>query len=96
MDSSKTNELGKHGKRGRRSDGIIISGKERTTFAPVLANFDVDAISDFASKTRKSGHPNNLPGVNAQLNFIPCIVNPAPFSGSYNIVFAIEFPDGVV
>lgn len=99
MDSSKTNELGKHAKRGRRSDGIIISGKERTTFAPVLANIDVDAISDFASTTRKSGHPsaaNNLPGVSAQLRFIPCTVNPVPFSGSYNIVFAIEFTDGVV
>ena len=99
MDSSKTKESGKDGKRGRRSDGIKISGEERTTFAPVPANIDMDAMSECASKTRKSGHPsatNNFPGMNAALSFIPCTANPAPFSGSYNIVFAIEFTDGVV
>ena len=99
INSSETKELGKYAKRGRYSDGIIISGEERNTFAPVLANIDMDAMSKFASTVRKSGHPsaaNNLPRVNAALNSIPCTVNPAPLSGSYNIVFAIEFADGVV
>ena len=97
--SSETKKLGEYGTRGRYSDGIIISGEERTTFAAVLASIDMDVMSNFASTIRKSGHPSaarNLPGMNAALSFIPCTVNPTPFSGSYNIVFAIEFADGVV
>ena len=99
ISSSETKKLREFSKRGRHSDGIMISGEERTTFAPVLANIDMDAISKFASTTRKSGHPSTasmLPEVNAARRFKPCTVNPVPFSGSYNIVFAIEFTDGVV
>ncbi|KAM0796934.1 kinase-like domain-containing protein, partial [Usnea florida] len=37
-----------------------------------------------------------LPEVDAARSFKSCTVNSTPFSGSYNIVFAIEFTDGVV
>ena len=98
MASTKTQKSMNSNEQDRHADGIEISGQERATFASILAIVDLDAISKFASTVRQSGHlstAGNLTRIVASLGFTPCKVNSAPFSGSYNIVFAIEFTDGV-
>lgn len=94
MAITKTRDSVESSERDRSNDGIEISGKERVTFAPILEIIDVDAICKFASTVRQSGHQstvNDLTGTPTSLSFITCKVDLAPFSGSYNIVFAIEF-----
>ncbi|CAF9943714.1 MAG: hypothetical protein ALECFALPRED_001101 [Alectoria fallacina] len=79
MAITKTQDSVESSERNRLNDGIDISGKERATFAPILAIINIDAISKFASTVRQSGYQstaNNL-------------------TGSYNIVFAVEFADDI-
>ena len=88
----------KSNERDQPTGGIKISAEGRATFASILAIINLDDVSRFASTVRQSGHQstaNKLTGTMASHNFISCKVNPAPFSGSYNIVFAIEFSDGI-
>ena len=88
----------KSSERDQPTGGIKISAEGRATFASILAIINLDDVSEFASKVRLSGHQstsNKPTGAMASHNFIGCKVDPAPFSGSYNIVFAIDFSDGI-
>ena len=94
---TKTQDSVESSERDRLNNGIKISGKERATFAPILAIINIDAISKFLSTVRQSGHQstaNVITGTPTSLSSLSCKVDLAPFSGSYNIVFAIEFTDG--
>lgn len=84
--------------RDRPIVSIEISAKERTTFASILAMMNLDNVSKFASAVRQVGHhstANNVTGTVASNSFVGCKVNPTPTSGSYNIVFALDFSDGI-
>ncbi|MCJ1456427.1 hypothetical protein MMC28_006788 [Mycoblastus sanguinarius] len=69
-------------------------------FARVLPNINIDAISQFASTVRHSGHPstnNSTPSSSDTSTDGPnCKVHTPPLSGSFHLVFPLEFPDGVV
>ena len=98
MTTSKTPDSINASARDRPIDGIVMSGDARATFAFIIALIDLGCISKFASAVRQSGHESladNLAWATPTLSFIPCKVNPAPFSGFYNIVFEIEFADAV-
>ena len=98
MAGVKTQLSMKSSERDRPTGGIKISAEGRATFASILATINLDDVSKFASTVRQSGHQstaNKPTGTMASHNFISCKVDPAPFSGSYNIVFAIEFSDGI-
>lgn len=75
MAITKTQDSVESSERNRLNDGIDISGKERATFAPILAIINIDAISKFASTVRQSGYQstaNNLTGISTPLGFIFC------------------------
>lgn len=98
MAEAKTQLSMKSNEWDRPTHGIKISARGHAIFASILEIINLDDISKFASTVRHSGHQsteNKPTGTMASDNFISCKVDPAPFSGSYNIVFAIEFSDGI-
>ena len=67
-------------------------------FGKILRAMNLDNIPDFASTVRRSGHRStgNIPIQNLpQPGSIDCKVIYPPLCGSFHVVFAIEFADGV-
>ena len=74
----------------------FLTNGSKQTFTGVFQNIDISAIENFASTIRMSGHHSTKTQLDSSSSkWIPCKVLPKPLHGTYNIVFQIEFSDGV-
>ena len=78
---------------------LQLSRETQEKFATVLGNIDFSAVCSFASNVRMCGHHcTNKTGSQATHSsetLVPCKILPTPMNGTYNIVFELEFSDGV-
>ena len=75
-----------------------LNEREKSRFGKVLQNMDMDNIPNFASSIRQHGHRSVVTKSTQALSeacLVKCRLLLPPVSGSYNIVFPIEFEDGV-
>ena len=87
--------------RGQQDDNIRELGLDEAQmrrFGNMLHILSLEAIPTFASKIRQRGHQNTgilLSKSSYDSDLIPCKTIGPPLCGSFNIVFTLEFEDGI-